>query len=491
MNKIDAAAVPKMYRKTALVAAEQFLPEQGMIPAGVISDGNGDPRKDSNYSFVLDTKEGRHHLRHGDYVCTGPAGEKWNVERSIFESTYELATANVADGGDGEPDEEAAFDKAISTPDANGWTDREAYDGAKLGLIKQGWMKRAALSTIKTTAKAARCLYPNCGCTSRATCNLKTERAATQPAGEVRFRPIRRTSDGVLKECPCCCSLDVGGAYHTVHCQECGLTVSDPGPLQEAIDKWNLRPQPTYAAPISEASAARVTSKADAERVAKQCEECGGKFGVHSAWCSVITPSSPEAKSETSELPGLPESKDRGIYDDIEGKVRVKWYDADEMRAYGQLCRDTAPYNGHSGQDVIDMLRRAMGKADMKGEQRAHVVGFFSNEWNSAYAATSVTVSEDAGGLLGLEVFRMAKREVGDPTHHMGEFVRRTDVYALLQARPTTSVARTPATSGSIADDAEFFALMMDFHNAEPPHHFSVRNKIYGYIDTKIKGAAS
>jgi hypothetical protein len=423
-TKIDAVALPKMYRKTALVAAEQFLPEQGMIPAGVISDGNGDPRKDSNFSFVLDTKEGRHHLRHGDYVCTGPAGEKWNVERSIFESTYELATANVADGGDGEPDEEAAFDKAISTPDANGWTDREAYDGAKLGLIKQGWMKRAALSTIKTTAKAARCLYPNCGCTSRATCNLKTERAATQPAGEVRFRPIRRTSDGVLKECPCCCSLDVGGAYHTVHCQECGLTVSDPGPLQEAIDKWNLRPQPTYAAPISEASAARVTSKADAERVAKQCEECGGKFGVHSAWCSVITPSSPEAKSETSELPGLPESKDRGIYDDIEGKVRVKWYDADEMRAYGQLCRDTA---------------------------------------------TSVTVSEDAGRMAdatkvismgdGFTLQREAKTTGGAGwlLYNENRLVRSLGKFEI-EFVEAALAARTPATPGSIADDEEFCA---------------------------------
>lgn len=94
------SAGAKLYRKTALVQAEQFLPAEGKIPDGVISDGNGDPRKNSRYSFVLDTKEGRHYLRNGDYICTGPSGEKWNVERGIFESTYELADAAPAQAGD-------------------------------------------------------------------------------------------------------------------------------------------------------------------------------------------------------------------------------------------------------------------------------------------------------------------------------------------------------------------------------------------------------
>lgn len=88
-----AKNAPAPYRKTALVPAEQFLPAENKIPAGVISDGPGDPRaKGSPYSFVLDTIEGRHVLRNGDYICTGPKGEKWNVEQSIFESTYELVT---------------------------------------------------------------------------------------------------------------------------------------------------------------------------------------------------------------------------------------------------------------------------------------------------------------------------------------------------------------------------------------------------------------
>lgn len=81
------------YRKTALVDAEQFLPRENKIPDGVISDGLADPRKSpEKASFVLDTLEGRHELRSGDYICTGPAGERWNVSREIFEATYELAT---------------------------------------------------------------------------------------------------------------------------------------------------------------------------------------------------------------------------------------------------------------------------------------------------------------------------------------------------------------------------------------------------------------
>lgn len=50
---------------------------------------------------------------------------------------------------------------------------------------------------------------------------------------------LRYTFDGALAECPYCGSLDVGGAHDTVHCQSCGLTVTKPGPLQNAIDTWN------------------------------------------------------------------------------------------------------------------------------------------------------------------------------------------------------------------------------------------------------------
>ena len=93
----------KTYRKTALVTAEQFLPAIGQIPKGVYSDGHGDPRKRPDCNWVLDTKEGRHEVRGGDYICTGPAGEQWNVAQEIFEATYEevenLPPAQRAEGG--------------------------------------------------------------------------------------------------------------------------------------------------------------------------------------------------------------------------------------------------------------------------------------------------------------------------------------------------------------------------------------------------------
>ena len=53
--------------------------------------------------------------------------------------------------------------------------------------------------------------------------------------------PLRYTNDGALAECPCCGSLDVGGAHDTVHCYRCGLTLTKPGPLQNAMDAWNMR----------------------------------------------------------------------------------------------------------------------------------------------------------------------------------------------------------------------------------------------------------
>jgi len=77
------------YRKTALVEAEQFLPLEGKIPAGIYSSERADPRSNPIADWMLNTLEGPHMVRNGDYICTGPAGEKWNVAKEIFEATYE------------------------------------------------------------------------------------------------------------------------------------------------------------------------------------------------------------------------------------------------------------------------------------------------------------------------------------------------------------------------------------------------------------------
>lgn len=85
------AALAPLYRKTALVSAEQFLPAENKIPSGVYSNGMGNPQTHPLFDWCLMTLEGEHVLRNGDYICTGHAGERWNVAREIFEATYELA----------------------------------------------------------------------------------------------------------------------------------------------------------------------------------------------------------------------------------------------------------------------------------------------------------------------------------------------------------------------------------------------------------------
>ncbi len=87
-------------------------------------------------------------------------------------------------------------------------------------------------------------------------------RLYTRPA---QAAPLRYTNDGALAECPCCGSLDVGGAHDTVHCYRCGLTVTKPRPLHNAIAAWNARTGRVQAAPQPEQSAVlervKLTSK--------------------------------------------------------------------------------------------------------------------------------------------------------------------------------------------------------------------------------------
>ncbi|RGP57045.1 hypothetical protein [Pseudomonas abyssi] len=61
--------------------------------------------------------------------------------------------------------------------------------------------------------------------------------------------PLRYTRDGSLAECPCCGSLDVGGASDTVNCYGCGLTIKKPRPLQNAVDAWNTRARREHGSP--------------------------------------------------------------------------------------------------------------------------------------------------------------------------------------------------------------------------------------------------
>lgn len=59
--------------------------------------------------------------------------------------------------------------------------------------------------------------------------------------GRPLHQGLRYTNDGELAECPCCGSLDVGGANGTVSCYSCELQITKPRPLQNAADAWNKR----------------------------------------------------------------------------------------------------------------------------------------------------------------------------------------------------------------------------------------------------------
>lgn len=60
-------------------------------------------------------------------------------------------------------------------------------------------------------------------------------------------------------------------------------------------------------------------------------------------------------------------------------------YDNDVNEIHAALSIiDARPVPPPHGDDVVMMLRRAMDSAELPAEYRAHVIGFFCNEWNAA-----------------------------------------------------------------------------------------------------------
>lgn len=86
----------KEYRKTATVKAKLF--EKGDEDGMIHKDGMLGAMEDAKYGFEPDlvpyvsTLENQFHRgefgKH--YLCVGINGEKWLVEKSIFEATYEV-----------------------------------------------------------------------------------------------------------------------------------------------------------------------------------------------------------------------------------------------------------------------------------------------------------------------------------------------------------------------------------------------------------------
>ena len=91
----------KIYRKTATIKAEQFDPENGVIPDGVFDKEfehttsgmisamvnelqTGNPA----HNWHIKTLEGDLKVNTGDWIATGIKGEHWPIADNVFKKTY-------------------------------------------------------------------------------------------------------------------------------------------------------------------------------------------------------------------------------------------------------------------------------------------------------------------------------------------------------------------------------------------------------------------
>lgn len=87
------------FRKTATVQAKLFEKgdedgiapvEDPAIPQQFKSSGTGTAAAEG-VPFITTLESQRHFGRFGQYyICRGPEGERWLVEKAIFEKTYEM-----------------------------------------------------------------------------------------------------------------------------------------------------------------------------------------------------------------------------------------------------------------------------------------------------------------------------------------------------------------------------------------------------------------
>lgn len=76
------------YVMTVEVEAEQFLPDEDKIPAGVVSDGPRNPKNDPRASWIVPTIDGAVYLRDKDYVITNVDGTRYVMKPESFETMY-------------------------------------------------------------------------------------------------------------------------------------------------------------------------------------------------------------------------------------------------------------------------------------------------------------------------------------------------------------------------------------------------------------------
>jgi hypothetical protein len=197
-----------------------------------------------------------------------------------------------------------------------------------------------------------------------------------------------------------------------------------------------------------------------------------------------------EAKSEASELPPLPVHPEKyHLWSSLE---------LEAMRAYGQLCRDTASsatVSEDAGGDLVEDICDAYESGFGHGVQKdGHSDGkaYFSN----AHSATAYVIGYEAGE--GSEAPAAPSGSIGElppisldslqtyPSPH-GTLVRRADVECML--------ARTPAIVGSIGEDAEFRKHLLAYGHAfyvgvTQDMMNSAKQTLFIYLDTIIQGAS-
>ena len=84
--------MPKFRNKPVVIEAEQFDPEREPWPDGVYRVGGSLPDDNPDLWWRIDTLEGTHRVKPGDWIITGVKGERYPCKPDIFEATYEEAT---------------------------------------------------------------------------------------------------------------------------------------------------------------------------------------------------------------------------------------------------------------------------------------------------------------------------------------------------------------------------------------------------------------
>lgn len=78
--------MPRYRKKPIIVKAEQYLPEQGQQPTGLVYI---DPSGERALKPYIKTLEGWMTVSPGDWIITGIKGERYPCKPGIFAATYE------------------------------------------------------------------------------------------------------------------------------------------------------------------------------------------------------------------------------------------------------------------------------------------------------------------------------------------------------------------------------------------------------------------